>query len=670
MQLVPKARTLDEHLIRCKLSLRDKLSLFDEICEGVEEAHKQHIVHRDLKPRNVLISVDASRPAGGSPKIIDFGLAVEQADLFADGAQRPSAGQFIGTVKYASPEQCKSLAADKRSDVYSLGVMLFEMVTGKMPYESGEISWERAASIYKDAVPADPQRLAPELAWDVAAVLRKSVELDPAKRYQSVAAMRADIRKLLGGGRPAAVGGWRSLCWPLGAMARTRPAMCALVIPALASLIVYGLANLALSAFYPVAADVNAAFTSLVAPSPGPGFLKDVRTVELTDDDDLDALAELVGYEVLDVPGQHRPVTAEIIRRLSRGGARVVTSDFVWNNETPTNLALRDAITQLRADGGEMVVVSGQQRGSGAGWATDPQTGRPDVAPPIFDAAERWGGQTVAGHADGVALIDLCIMRDEGVVLPSLSLASYAAHRQPGMYPRYEATPSAARIVYERKGANGVRIPVEGVEPDLIRVDHWMPIVDPDEFEQAISLRDGDMVAAYLTLIPDDDTFDAAAASFADVLQMNDVELRRTYAGKSVVVLNHRSDSPDKLEVEAGRLVSGGRIHAAAIQSLVLGLRPRFPAETLSVMTMAAAAVFGGMVGIALRRSLLGAVVAMLGMWGLLVAIGVLWYRFNQVIWNPLLPIAAATLALGLGFWIWRKRPGLEPVRGLVAPEG
>jgi serine/threonine protein kinase len=131
MELVegpPITRYCDEH----RLTVRQRLELFVAVCQGVQHAHQMGVIHRDLKPSNVLVPLYDGRPV---PKIIDFGLAKASEHKLTDSTLVTQVGLVVGTPEYMSPEQTglNQLDIDTRSDVYSLGVLLYEMLTGTTP---------------------------------------------------------------------------------------------------------------------------------------------------------------------------------------------------------------------------------------------------------------------------------------------------------------------------------------------------------------------------------------------------------------------------------------------------------------------------------------------------------------------------------------------------------
>jgi predicted Ser/Thr protein kinase len=190
LEYVAAAEPLVRACDRRRLDVRRRLELFLDVCRAVAHGHDAGVVHRDLKPGNILVGAD------GRAKVIDFGIARIEED---DAAGLTETGGFVGTRQYGSPEQCDGGIVDQRSDVYSLGVILHELLTGRLPHDLAGKTLTETARIIRDTPPARLWIADRELARPAEAIAAKCLAKRPADRYASAGELAADIGRLLAG---------------------------------------------------------------------------------------------------------------------------------------------------------------------------------------------------------------------------------------------------------------------------------------------------------------------------------------------------------------------------------------------------------------------------------------------------------------------------------------
>src|SRR6202000_2789677 len=222
MEYVPGI-SINRYCDKHELTLQERLELFIEVCDGVQHAHQKAIIHRDLKPSNILVQ---ERDGKGVAKIIDFGLAkaIASADRPADQTMFTQVGAVVGTPEYMSPEQTDSAegGVDTRTDVYSLGVILYVLLTGVLPFEADTLHGSSPQEIVQKLREVDPprpstrikslgdvskslaaqhkieprtfaSRLSGELDW----ITMKALEKERSRRYASVSELAAATQRFL-----------------------------------------------------------------------------------------------------------------------------------------------------------------------------------------------------------------------------------------------------------------------------------------------------------------------------------------------------------------------------------------------------------------------------------------------------------------------------------------
>jgi serine/threonine protein kinase len=206
--------------MRC-LALQDRLALFNQVCEAIQHAHQKGIIHRDVKPTNVLVGTEDGKP---QLKVIDFGVAKATSQRLTERTLYTRSGMLIGTPEYMSPEQAGTTAldVDTRTDIYSLGVLLYELLVGALPFDPKTLRQAAAVEmlrIIREEEPPKPtikfgslgdtaseiakcrhtdvRSLAKQLRGELEWITMQALEKDPARRYASVSEFAADVRRYL-----------------------------------------------------------------------------------------------------------------------------------------------------------------------------------------------------------------------------------------------------------------------------------------------------------------------------------------------------------------------------------------------------------------------------------------------------------------------------------------
>jgi len=213
MELVA-GQALSDRLAAGRMAIDEVVRLGRQMADAVSHAHEHDVVHRDLKSANVIVTPE------GRAKVLDFGLAkpllgkdLEAATTLTQ-ASLTEAGAMVGTLAYMAPEQLRGKPADARSDVWGLGVVLYEMAAGKRPF-SGETGFEVSSAILNQTPKALPAGVPPALVG----IIERCLAKEPAQRYQRAGEVRSALEAMLTGGSPAAWPGWRATLvaqrWPV-----------------------------------------------------------------------------------------------------------------------------------------------------------------------------------------------------------------------------------------------------------------------------------------------------------------------------------------------------------------------------------------------------------------------------------------------------------------------
>jgi serine/threonine protein kinase len=220
MELV-KGLPITRYCDELQLPLRERLELLVPVCQAIQHAHQQGVIHRDIKPSNVLVSIQDGKPV---PKVIDFGVAKAVNQRLADATMYTEIGQLVGTVEYMPPEQAElsALGVDSRADVYALGVLLYELVTGTTPLDKSRLrsaAFTEMLRIIKEVEPplpstrltesksalpslaaqrrTEPRKLASDVRGELDWIVMRCLEKDRTRRYKSASSLARDIERHL-----------------------------------------------------------------------------------------------------------------------------------------------------------------------------------------------------------------------------------------------------------------------------------------------------------------------------------------------------------------------------------------------------------------------------------------------------------------------------------------
>jgi WD40 repeat protein/predicted Ser/Thr protein kinase len=188
-----QGQPLDVFIRRQQSGVPDCFALVADVCDAVHYAHQKGIVHRDLKPANILVEPN------GQPKVLDFGVArMSGTDAYTITAQTEP-GQLVGTIPYMSPEQVSGspVRVDVRSDVYSIGVILYELLAGRVPHDVSHMTIPQAIRSIEEFEPTRLGSIQKSLRGDVETIVAKALEKEPSRRYQTASDLAADLRRYL-----------------------------------------------------------------------------------------------------------------------------------------------------------------------------------------------------------------------------------------------------------------------------------------------------------------------------------------------------------------------------------------------------------------------------------------------------------------------------------------
>ncbi len=633
MELIEGGVTFGEFCERDGAGLEAKLRLILGACDALEHAHASGIIHRDLKPSNMLVAPGSSRVGSGtgpSIKLIDFGIA----KVLGDGSRTiTSRGQWIGTPSFMAPEQLLGGAVDARTDIFALGVVLYQLCTGRLPHEASSASDRRDIQrAVCETPPVPPRAVDRTIEADLETIILKCLQKQSSDRYQTARELGDDLAAFLAGDaiRARRDGPVRRAGRAIGRFAARRPrlAMGASVLVAL--LFGMGIVNQAMLRWPALGMGYWKA-VSVVTPMSG--SLPDVRIIAIDDATDFATLGAAEGLSGVsnDNIKSVRLLHAAVLRRLARGSPRAVGIDVLFRKSSEFDGPLAGAISELRRGGVGVVLAT-------PSWQFEA-----DGTPPIVKefSGVAWAGPPTGGfHAPEIWTMELALERAEAEVVPSFVLLTYAASREPEAEIAVALSGTTAEVRYFKRGTDR-RATLRS--PDRVRYSGTETMDGADDER---GLAAGDKLAAFLTPIPRDGLA-RSTIPMQKVLAMTEVDLRREFGGRIVLVGNASQAGGDLQVAPSGESVPGVWMNASAVQQMLRDEVLRVPV-VLTQWIVAAAWGAAGVLGVWWLRGVGQGAIWLLALTAGALVGSVLLLRTGGTLWNPIPGIAAGCLGCGL----------------------
>ena len=584
MEYVPEAETITSYARKNNLSTRERIELFAKVCRGVHHAHEHRIIHRDLKPSNILIDPE------GNPKIIDFGVAKTFNPESTIEAGHTLSGQVIGTIKYMSPEQSRDSASiDHRSDIYSLGVVLYELVCGRMPYRIDGVTPIEALQIIQDRDPAQPSTHTGSLSRDLETIILRMMSKERSRRFPTALKVAEDLENYLAGRPIWARGDSVLYVWKKElALARERgPWLTAVGIWVLAIIIamIFG------PSIWYHKSGLAGRYTGFITRVAGEDshVPRHVAVIGLRDIEALAREAPALGLAPINPAAIQsvRPAHAALLDRLAECSVRSVAIDFVFLNCAPEyDAPLLSSIERLSAQGISTVVGkrsfhpgTAENPGFCAEYARVARAGAIVVSP----------GRQSSGFAVRLGVYS----QETKDTYISFGVAAFAATRHPGL--DYEATldDGFVRLNY-REDAGGVGRRQLAGGFDLLPATEIGPI---PIFDPIFGIKAGDPVASSAFSMPAAafDESEPFTTDMVDALRMPIEDLRRRVRDKAVVVIDLRPGMDEDVD-PAGRTFHKGYLWACWLDQALGGTTVRGPGERWAMQQVLIGAALGAIV--------------------------------------------------------------------------
>jgi serine/threonine protein kinase len=619
------------------LSIDETLGLFSKICGAVDAAHRRGIVHRDLKPRNIFID------QAGEPHVLDFGLA-KTAVGGADAGVMTVTGQFIGTLPWASPEQAEGRPTqiDVRTDVYALGVILYQMLTGRFPYEVMGNMRDVLDRIMNEA-PARPSTIRRQINDEVETIVLKCLEKDKERRYQSAGNLGNDIARYLAGepieARRASI--FYLVRTRTFAFVR-RNAFAACVLIAVISSLASHWIGIPLVFRWTA---LNQSFDHLASsmlPDPDPAVpYPDIVVIALNDDRDLAVLGRTVYRDpdwLKEDVQRLRLVHGELMKRLAAAGTRIVAWNIAFRGASEFDDKFLEGVRAVQTAGGKVIV---------AAHSSDlTPDGLPDISPAI--ALETQWGHTVSKLRNPQAWqIPLVVGHGKLDPIPCLSVAIYATYRHPDMHADFRPNDDTRTVSvnYWKPSPDDPNVRIDLAEYDVIKAS------DPEKAgldAWPLTRTEEDVYVPYpITEIRNDLALAESTLSYADVLTADPQALKRRLTGKIAIIGDRRATNMTS-ETRDGRFLWRTYAQTSAVDQLLASTATHFPLYRRPFGLQLFAAVVGLIIGWVLYQHRALRWIALVIVAGATIGLSLALAHQAGVFYNPFVAVFALLLAGGL----------------------
>lgn len=531
-----EGQDLDEYFRSHDVSLEQRIEIVMAVARAIEYAHQAGVVHRDLKPQNILIDAD------GQPRVLDFGIAKRMPFCGDEGPSASSplvAEGALGTYGYMSPEQLAGQTVDERSDVYSLGALLFHVITGQPARFATQL--KRLAEVLHD------RRVS--RADDLAAIIAHCVDPVPENRYANCTALIADLDNYVAG-RPI----WaRQNTTPAYQFARTAGLMVRNYPATLQTLAVVVVTSLLTPIFW------KAGARWLV-----PGRLQDQVALITFEQSTEEAVREgrigagLAGFEPGDYKSR-RVLFGQLMEHLAGSHARAIVWDFYFPGARPE---LDPAFVRGVQAAGIPVVV---------GAAQLDVNGEPILSPAIREAVHGWGtlwAKKAAFLHDEINM-PLAVKRGLNPPSPSLAVAGFAVALHPECRPHLHVDGATLVIQFEKRQiarGEGRWLP-ETSRLDIFEVERVGP--QHDIAGVADGFQRDDVLCLGRYRLDSILAWGQRGIPFEDVLAANPEQLRAWFGGRAVVI--GECSPRDMCRLRSGEIIYGCQIHAHMLDALLAG---------------------------------------------------------------------------------------------------